>query len=459
MNRLRNILAVLVTIEILVTAGLCGRRLASIQPLPPPVELYTDAITGSALLALPDQFLFDSVDKWRVLGEAYMVAGFFSKAEACLQQAVECQPGAADIALSHGHCLERLGILDQARDEYRRAATRGHLEVAETAWYCLGRTFLQLDKPIEAQEALERAGNHMPSIYLRARLLVRERRALEAEPLLEQLAGRHPDDLRVWQLRARAAELLGQIEEAFDARETAERSRVTLDLNERPHLKAIFPEFGFALRLSDVRNNQLTGRTQVAADDMLELTRDETHCVDIQPTILQEAAAYQLELGNGAHARRLLERQIVREGYPTPRAWELLGFVELKEKHSQRAWQNWDRAELMLPGSVDRSRLADTLEQTGDLSAAQTQRPLALQAAGIKAYRSNDLPAAASALQKATSLDRDLSDAWFYLGRTERLLGNRTAAESALRNCLKLHPEHGRAQIELDRLTIPSPKP
>src|SRR5579872_5274598 len=125
MSSLRQVLAALVAIEVLAALLLCGWRMNSTQPSPPAVTSWTDAITGAELLALPDQFLFDSATKWQVLGEAYMSTGFFSKAEACLRQAAIIDPASPDIPLLHGFCLERLGLLSEARDVYRQAAALG----------------------------------------------------------------------------------------------------------------------------------------------------------------------------------------------------------------------------------------------------------------------------------------------------------------------------------------------
>lgn len=453
MKRLRILLTALLAIEILGAALLCARRLASIQPRPPAVDLYVDALTARELLALPDQFLFDSAAKWRTLGQTYMKVGFYSKAEACLQQAADWQPRSAEIALTHGYCLERLGILDKARDEYLRATALGNPEMEELAWYYLGRIYLQLEQLDEAHKALTNAGeSHLLSVYLRARLLVRKGLVADAQPLLDLLDARRPEDLRVCLLRARAADELGQPEKAADAREAAERARILLNVDIQPPGYVRHPEIGLEEQIPIAWAKHRAGDTAGGAAIMLQLAREENHSGNLIATVPQEAASFQLELGHTDVARRLLEQQIGVDGYPTPRAWELLGLVEAREKHPQQAWQNWHRAERMVPGSVDHNKLADFAQETGDIETAKKHRALALQFSGITAYRANDLSGARSDLQKATSLDRDLADAWFYLGRSERLLGSRTAAESALRNCLKLHPEHGRAQTELDRL-------
>lgn len=453
MTSLGKLLVGFIGIELLAAGVLCGWRLNATLPIPPPVELYSDAITGRELLALPDRFLFDSVLKWRALGEAYMICGFFSKAEACLNQAARCDPRATEILVTRGYCLQRLGMLDEAREEFHRAAKQGRRDVVESAYCHLGLILLQLERPEEAREAFENAGEeHLFSVYERAKLLVRSGLAREAGPLLKRLADAHPDDLRVWQLRARAAESLGETEAAAEARDAAERARVTLSLDERPSLDVIDAAFGLVGEIARARQQQRAGNKALGADKMLELAREENHCENKNPAFLQDAVPVQLEAGGVAVARILLERQIQRDGYPTAKAWELLGSVDFMENHPQQAWQKWGRAEQMRPESIDHDKLVEAAQRTGDPLAARRHRALGRQYAGMEAYRKNDLASAARNLRQATAIDPNLADAWFYIGQTERLRGNRTAGEAAFRRCLKLNPEHGRARVQLDRL-------
>jgi len=454
MNSLRKLLAVVVGVELVAAIVFCGLRLNSTLPRRPPVELYADAITGRELLALPDQFLFDSVLKWRTLGEAYLVCGFFSKAEACFHQAAERDPRLPEVLVMRGYCLEQLGLLDEACEEFRRAANLGRRGKAETPWYRLGMVFLQLERPEEAREAFENAGEeHVPSLYQRAKLLVRSGYVLESGPLLERLAEDLPDDLRVWQLRAQAAESLGKIEEAAEARDAAERARETFRPVGQPPLDVVDTEFGLPRMISVARQLQHAGKKSIAAEQMLHFASDEIHQENRNVVFLQDAVPVQLAAGNVPAARRLLDQQIFRDGFPTARAWELHGFVEFMDNHLREAWQDWDRAERMRPESIDHNKLTEVAQRVGDQIAVKRHRALAKQYAGINAYRSNDLTQARSNLQAATFANPELSDAWFYLGQTERLLGNRSAAEAALRHCSKLDPDHGRARVLLMKMS------
>ena len=457
MTILRKLLKGLIGLELLAALLLCCARLNSTLPSPPRVELYTDAVTGRELLALPDRFLLDSDAKWRTLADAYLQCGFFSKAEACLHEAARLDPDSADVALARGFCLERLGMLDEARVEFCRQAQQWPGEVSESAWYRLGRICLQLEQPEDARQAFENAGpEHLPSLYERAKLLVRNGSPLEAAPLLERLAIGHPDDLRVWQLRARAAAALGQSEAAAEARDRTERARPTLERPAPPELGRVAPDFGLPHEVAIALRQQGAART-LAAARLFELAGDENRVQNRTPNSIQEtAAALQLEVGNVKAARTILDRQIERDGFPTARARELHGFVEFLEGHPQLAWHDWDRAERLRPETIDHDKLAEIAQQSGDALAARRHKALARQYAGFDAYRNNHLAEALTELREAVAIEPELPDAWFSLGQTERLQGNRAEAETAYRRCLRWNPCHGRARVQLERLAISS---
>lgn len=445
MKPLRTLLAVVVGVEVLVALCLVGWRLNSTRPVPPPVDEYTDAITGRELLEAPDRFLFDGAAKWRTLGEAYMASGFFSKGEACFERAAHCAPRSAKIALLHGDCLERLGLFQDAAEEFRRAAG---LELdAAPAWHRLGRIYLQQEDPIEAERAFERAGDdHLASVYQRARLLIRGERAAQALDLLDRIAERASNDLLVWRRRAEAFLALGETALATGARDAAERADVTLQLDEaHARLVATRARFGIERELQRALAENEQGRHAAAALRLLPLVDDESRWWNRYPSLLEQAAQVQLDAGDVAGARALLERQIEEFGLSTPRALELHGAVEFLQANPEQAWRDWGRSEQMHPAAIDHRKLARIAERQGDVRLARHHRGLALQFAAFEAFRSNRLNEARSGLREALAADPNLPNAWFYLGESERALGELAAARAAYEHCLKLDPCHGRA--------------
>lgn len=445
-------LKILVVAELLVGGVLFGLRLNATLPAPPPVAEYTDAITGGKILAVPDRFLFDSTEKWRTLGQTYLQSTFFAKAEACWHAATDCDPLSADFALRHGCCLEQLGSLEEARQVYLRAAQIGSARIAEVAWYRIGRIHLQWEHSAEAATAFEKAGDdHLPSVFQRAKLLIRSGSAAEAAPLLERLAEDHPRDIRCWQLRARFDEVLGRPEDAAAARDTVLRSILSLPLEP---FKSIIPNHepaGLYHDVSEAMQRYQAAHTPFAAEQLLPFVRDETFWQNKLPLLLEDVASIQLDAQNLPAARSLLEKQIEKRRAPTWRTWELLARVEFAEKHLQQAWQHWNRAERLRPDAVDHDQMAQLALALREDRAARRHRGLARQASGFRAFLNDMLDDSRQMFREAVEIDDELPSAWYYLGETERLLGAPEAAKPAFERCLHLMPNHGRARDRLEK--------
>ena len=347
MNVAIRVLAILLSIELPVAVILSAWRLNSTSHSPPPVEIYTDAITSEELRMLPDRFLFDSPEKWRVLGETYLKLGFLHQAAACLGRAAESDPRSMDLAVIHGYCLDRLGQSESAEIELHRAAQQGDGLIQETAWYFLGRIFLQREQSAKAVEAFRRAGDgHLPSVFQRAKLLVRDSQYADASPLLRRLIDEMPDDVRIWHLKTQFDQATGVLDS--DASAAGDRTLALLWIhNLPPSLFKVNEDIGMAREFNQALQQQQAGNLFGAAQRMLKLTGDETRWQNSNPWLPQTVAAVQLDAGLPATARRLLNQQIVKEGFPTAHAWNLLGYVEFLEHHSAEAQQCWQRARFM----------------------------------------------------------------------------------------------------------------
>ncbi|MSR56420.1 MAG: tetratricopeptide repeat protein [Planctomycetaceae bacterium] len=455
LKTLRNVLAVAFGIEIIVVAFVVGRRLNSTHIVPPHAEQYHDSLTSRELLDLPDRYWFDSTEKWRELAEVYMTLGHFAKADACLGRAMEGNPLSTSIAFSRAYCLERLGRIDDANAVLHRVAEQITGQSAQTAWYCIGCNALKLEQAAEAAHAFERAGiDHLPSLYQRARLLVRGAQAAQAEPLLTKLVAEHPRDPRVLQLRSAAAAALGRSEEADGFRDAVDRALVSLSVDAPPFdLHSRKDRFGLGREMAAVYEQLQARKFDAVSRRLPLLVSEDMHGENHHPLLLQKAAEYLVYARNEPVARLLLDRQIDEYGFPTARAWELRGDVLFHDHQPDAAWSAWSHALRMQPETIDYPKLAEAAQQAGDQLQSRRYLSLADQYAGMQHLRNDRLEPAHQALQRAAARDPELADVWFYLGETERLLGNGREAEVSYRRCLKLVPWHGRAQSRLDRLS------
>ncbi|MFN0050966.1 MAG: tetratricopeptide repeat protein [Planctomycetales bacterium] len=452
MKRWQTLLRLIIGLELVGAAVAVGWRLSSTSVLPPPVADSEDATTGRELLALPHAYLIDSGDKWRTLGETYLVFGYFAKADACLAKGAAAQPESAEIALTRGMCLERLGKLDEAANWFRNAADLGTREVAPLAWYHLGRNFLRQERPDEAAAAFEAAGDLYPgSVYQRAKLLVRSGHAAEAEPLLEQLSEQYDNDLRILQLRARAADQTGREDLAVELRAALNLASARLQVDDTDDFqKPIRERFGLPREIARAERLREAGNARGGAQRLARLVDDDPLWEQTYLYLLQDAAFALLRVENStsdeiAQARRLLERQIQEQGFPTALAWELLGDVERRSGHVEQARDAWSHAERMLPGASVLLKLAEVEQDQGEVETARRHRAQAAQYAGMELLRQGQLDQAVARFREGVAQDANLPDLWYYAGEGERFLGNTTQAEAAYRRALKLNPDHGRA--------------
>jgi tetratricopeptide (TPR) repeat protein len=448
---MRRLLSGLVALEVVAACALVGLRLRATEPIPPAVEQYNDRLTGQELLALPEQFLFDSAVKWRTLAETYAALGYFSKADACFRRAVAADPRSAEITLHHGYCLVRLGRLTEARDAFSRVLAEGDGRLSSRACYHLGETHLRLEQPEEAARSFLRAGDgDFPSVYQRAKLLVRSGRAAEARPLLAALAEAFPRDVRVCLLRARAAAELGDDEALSRARDSAEAADVDLVLDDlEAFFKPIRARYGMAREITRAVELEQAGNAAAGAERLTRLVGGDTRWENAYLFLVQDAAAMHWRAGNAKAARELAGRQIDQEGFPTPTAWQLRGEIEFGEQNWTQAFAAWTRAERMQPNAVDHVKLATVVEHLGDVPAARRNLALAGQFSGIDFFREGKIDEARTMLRQAAKIDGEVSEIWFYLGECERLSGDHRQAAAAYRRCAELNPAHGRAAARL----------
>jgi tetratricopeptide (TPR) repeat protein len=90
-------------------------------------------------------------------------------------------------------------------------------------------------------------------------------------------------------------------------------------------------------------------------------------------------------------------------------------------------------------------KLAAYYENKGDAVASRRYAALGHYLAGYDAFWKEQLGAARGLLEKAVELDPTLAPAWFYLGETCRLQGQKESAREAYQRCLKIRPDDGRA--------------
>ncbi len=209
----------------------------------------------------------DDPEPWRLLAEARGAAGQWSAAETAWGHAIALRPDDLNARSGRAEALIQLGRADEAEVLLRAVLRQGPRSSPALAGLGAALAARQptaaFSAPAEAafRESLRLDAANAEAVYGLALLLLRERRAPEAVPLLDDLLRRHPEALRARFQSARALRAIGRAAVADRAMEEyhrrAEAARLEMELRGRLTLRPNDP----ALRARLARLLRGTGRS------------------------------------------------------------------------------------------------------------------------------------------------------------------------------------------------------
>ena len=441
-------------LEAAVIAVLGWRRWNTAAVPLPDLRQYHDSQTADELQALLESPGPDEPARWRSLADVCLAYGHYAQADSCLDQAWRLDPS-RDTAYQRGLCDSRLGRLDSARTWFEKVADDSGGVLSSRAWYQLGRLALRREEAAAATEAFRRAGElYWPAVYQRAKLLVRGERPAVAGPLLEQLLGQHRDDLRVWQLRGRYFDAMGEREQAERAFDRSLRGFVSLGLDDTElYLRPIRKKYGF------VRDYGLAAEAQRKASDgaparaLARRMLADPLWQNAYLPVNQDLAELALRADDVDAARQLIERQFTEQLYPSSKAWELRGDLAARANDWQGAREGYLHALQISPanGGLE-TLLVEVAEKLRQPRVAAQGKQRSLLQAGMEMYRRNEIADAGGLFSQLLDDAPNWYQAWYYLGECHRLRGDQESAISAFEACLEQNPDHGRARRALARV-------
>lgn len=460
MNRPRRVWGAVLLIELAVMAMLGWRRWnTAVVPLPD-LRQYHDSQTADELQALLESPGEDVPSRWRALADACLAYGHYAQADTCLEQAWRLDP-ARDTAYQRGLCDSRLGRLDKARAWFEKVADDSGGLLSSRAWYQLGRLALRREDAAAATEAFRRAGDfYWPAVYQRAKLLVRGGQPAEAAPLLEQLLGQHRDDLRVWQLRGRYFEAIGEPDQAERAFDRSLRGFVSLALDDTElYLRPIRKKYGFVRDYGIAAEAQRKSSDGAPARVLVRRMLADPLWQNAYLPVNQDLAELALRADDVESARRLIDRQFTQQLYPSSKAWELRGDLAARSNDWQGAREGYLHALEISPanGGLE-TLLVETAEKLKQPRVAALGKQRSLLQAGMEMFRRNEITDAGGLFSQLLDDAPNWYQAWYYLGECHRLRGDQESAISAFEECLERNPDHGRARRALARVVGNRPR-
>ena len=450
MHQITRILGAIVAIEVLALAALAVLPSAAPQPVAPDLD-DVSSVNRAEIQRLQREVEQGRPKALSSLADRYLAFGFFSAAELCYREAIRQLPGSFELAHRRAICLDRLGQLELAVEEYHRAirlAQPGQTPPVSVCWYHIGCCHLRSEDTAKAEFAFRETGDFPLGRYQLARLLARTERIPEALPFLTPLLETYPNELRLLMLGAYIDRTRGHSAEAASFRDRFLRAENRFFVDSTiEFLGLLRAGFGLVRERNECLQLAASGRQDAAIQRLQQLQADEW---DLKTALA--LVDLQLRLRRAEPALKLLDEITERAGL-LPETREKRGDAFLLLGKTPQAIAEWEHAVRLRPIAAVYGKLAEACHETGQAAAAVDHQGRSLREAGITAFRENSLQNAAESLQKATALIPQDSRTWYYLAETQHALGQDQDARHSCERCLAIDPGHHRAATRLKRLS------
>lgn len=445
MTRLNGALLLVVLVEVVVGGVVLARRTAP-HEVPQADWDLLDPVTADELRTAVAGCR--TAAEWRDLGERYLAAGCFSEAERCHRVACELDPKNATYARQWGFALERLALLDQANDQYRRALKLRSTE-SDACRYFIARNLLRAEA-VAAARTLFDEGKQLPANrHELARLHLRAGRLDEADAQFRSLTLERPRAIQMHLLGYRLAlergDAQGAARHADGARYSLEKLQNPFD-EEAARVLAVTATLGPGGQWKEARDLIEAQRVAEAAA-LLRAAAQQRDNAGIQELLAELA----LRTGQPTEAVRLYEDHQAQRG-PAARVFAKLGDAYQALGDAAQARANWERAARLEAGADLKDvhhKLATSYRDAGDQVAATRHLARGHYYVGRELLKFGYADKAVGYFEGAVREDTALVAGWYYLGEAQRLAGQADEATRAYRKCLDLNPHHGRALAAL----------
>jgi len=455
MSRFRVVLLIIVVAELV----LIGMRYEDNGGFSAPVKSRVNKLErGNRLAVRQMEADLDthSVDDWVNLGQVYSTFALMPEAEYCFRRAVNLGSLTLEQQFKYGICLSRRGKIEKAIRIVMPVANSNN-ELAVHANQQIGFDYLRLDRRIEAEKYLRKAGADPASELSLARVLIREDRVGEAIRVLDGLIARDPDSMRAHQMRAWAYKTPG---DTFDEHE----ARVSYDNSMHASGMVIIHPLSRDWDVETVAGMGAAKHMTVSSIALQNgefdkaISEGELALEMIEPLWRPGYAKAMIDahLANDEPVKALsyLSKWLIHDGEST-RLWELAGDAYLamgEQAQAEAAWLRGTqvRASKTIQANAEICRkLEQMYEAQGKESQATIFRAWHQFESGKLQWRDNNIRSAIVLFTQASGVLAEEEQVWFYLAESQRALNDRTSARESYEKCLLLNKHHGRAIVGL----------
>ncbi len=451
MTRLTRVLIAIIAAELLgITILAAWPQRQSEIPVPDFTRL--DSVTRTEIQAMLEEVKKNRPGTLQTLADRYMALGYFTEAELCFRMIIEQTPQSFDAALHHGICLDRLGQIRLAIEEYRRAASLakpGQRPSAQVCLYHAGRCCLREENTVEAERTFRETGDFPLGQFQLARLFARTDRFDEALAVLSPLMATYPGELKLILLKASIARSRNNDNEADELVEQCERAvdRFFVD-STIEFLGLLRTEFGIVKERAQSAQLAAAGKVPEAIRRLQESLLAEW---DLQTAVF--LVDLHLRQRDPNAAGQLLDELTKRAGL-IPETLERRGDAYVLNEKPREAAEAWLHAVRLRPTSRIFKKLASLTDPSAQNPLSREYDSMAVREAGIEAYRSNSLTQAKELLARAVNALPQDARSWFYLAAACRASGDLQEAAVASDHYRQLVRD-SEATVSGDAKTLP----
>lgn len=413
------------------------------QPVPPlPDMSRLDAISREELLQVRNHLDSRSAADWLRLAVLFNIHGYFPEAELCAEVATQLAPIDPRTWFERGLALHQTGRMEQAIEMFERALPLADRSTAAMCSFCIGRNYLRLEQPKEAELAFRKAGAFPPAQFELAKLLIRDHRFDESEPLVATLIKSDPAEQEYHQLEQRLAIAKGDEPRArlaeFHSEWASDRRSTDAVIG---LLGSRLLEHGLERRFAHVR--ALAHRQQW---DTAARLAEEVVSAEWQPRYSSEVVRLHLERRDIDRAEEALQKEIDLDGLTGERAL-MMGDIAWQRQQPDLAREHWQRSLALEPFGLAAQRILDAKLAQDDPEATQRLTDQANLAAVRRSLLGRNWM---QADQRLAAWDRSQTDgsmrqsALFFEGVAAFLQENKTRARESWGALAENHPRPGR---------------
>jgi len=464
MSRVRVILLIIAVLELV----LIGMRYQENGGFSAPVKSRVNKLErGNRLAVRQMEADLDthSIDDWVNLGQVYSTFALMPEAEYCFRRAARLGSLTLEQQFKYGICLSRRGKIEKAIQIVMPVANSNN-ELAVHANQQIGFDYLRLDRRVEAEKYLRKAGADPISELSLARILIREDRVSEAIHVLDGLIARDPDSMRAHQMRAWAYEIPGDTYDEREAQASYDNSMHASgmviihplsrdwDVETVASMGAAKHMMASSVALQKDEFAQAIDSGRVAFEMIEPLWRPGYAKAMINAHLANGQANAHLANGQAVEALDYLSKWLIHDGEST-RLWELAGDAFLVMGDQDKAESAWlrgtrIRASKTVEANAEICRKLEQLYETqGNRAKATLFRAWHQYESGKLQWRDNNVRSALVLFTQASDVLTQNEQVWFYLAESQRALSDRTSARESYKKCLLLNKYHGRAIVGL----------